>query len=166
MSIKAVDKKGYKKTPLLNSVNPDDMMSVDSCLFNVSEERTVFPFPESDEYVQQANEDAKFPPNIVVTTRYSVLTFFPKSLFEQFRRLANVYFLVLGCIATVGTYTEYFDTAVEPAGLLIPLTVVVLISIAKDGIEDAKRHSSDNLTNNKKTHIVLGNVRNVHCLYV
>jgi hypothetical protein len=35
-------------------------------------------------------------PNTINTGRYNLLTFFPQSLFEQFRRLANVYFLVLG----------------------------------------------------------------------
>ena len=32
--------------------------------------------------------------NIISTTRYSFFSFIPKSLFEQFRRIANVYFLV------------------------------------------------------------------------
>jgi hypothetical protein len=35
-------------------------------------------------------------PNVITTGRYNLLTFFPQSLFEQFRRLANVYFLILG----------------------------------------------------------------------
>jgi hypothetical protein len=39
--------------------------------------------------------------NVIVTSRYKLLTFLPKSLFEQFRRLANVYFLVIGTIAGV-----------------------------------------------------------------
>ena len=77
-------------------------------------------------------------PNIIVPSRYNIFTFLPKSLFEQFRRLANVYFLVLGIIAAVGASTTYYDTSVEPAGLLLPMTIVVLISIAKDGIEDLK----------------------------
>ena len=31
--------------------------------------------------------------NSIATTRYTLLSFLPKSLFEQFRRIANVYFL-------------------------------------------------------------------------
>ena len=83
-------------------------------------------------------QDPDATPNIIVTSRYNIFTFLPKSLFEQFRRLANVYFLVLGIIAAVGATTTYYDTSVEPAGLLLPMTIVVLISIAKDGIEDLK----------------------------
>ena len=60
--------------------------------------------------------DEKYPPNVVLTSRYNIFTFLPKSLFEQFRRLANVYFLVLGVIAAVGSYTNEYNTAVEPVG--------------------------------------------------
>ena len=40
--------------------------------------------------------------NVITSTRYTVLNFLPKSLLEQFRRLANVYFLVIGIIASIG----------------------------------------------------------------
>ena len=33
--------------------------------------------------------------NRIVTTRYNILTFIPKNLFEQFRRVANIYFAIL-----------------------------------------------------------------------
>ncbi len=33
--------------------------------------------------------------NQIRTTRYNILTFLPKNLFEQFHRIANIYFAVL-----------------------------------------------------------------------
>jgi hypothetical protein len=75
----------------------------------------------------------KFPPNVIVTSRYTLLSFLPKSLFEQFRRLANVYFLVIGVIAAVGAYTNVYLTAVLPVGILAPMIIVILISITKEG---------------------------------
>ena len=33
--------------------------------------------------------------NRITTTRYNILTFIPKNLFEQFRRIANIYFAIL-----------------------------------------------------------------------
>jgi hypothetical protein len=158
----SVNKNDYKKTPLLNDEEEVDGISASEMYDNQEHERQVLPFPESDDSVQLANKAAGFPKNIMVTTRYTVLSFFPKSLFEQFRRLANVYFLVLGCIAAIGMQTEYYDTAVEPAGLLLPLTIVVLISVAKDGIEDAKRNKADNRTNNRLTRVVSGDVRMIN----
>jgi hypothetical protein len=115
--------------------------------FDEIQERVVVPFSDLD--LQD-----EFPPNIIITSRFNFLTFFPKSIFEQFRRLANVYFLVLGIIATVGQETRYYETAVEPAGILLPMCIVVMISIIKDGIEDVKRHQSDYKTNNRSTRIV------------
>lgn len=126
------------------------------------QERVVTPFPNPDESINVTKDGVQFPQNIIVTTRYTMLSFFPKSLFEQFRRLANVYFLVLGCIAAIGMATEYYDTAVEPAGLLIPLTIVVLISVAKDGIEDTKRNKADNRTNSRATRVVSSDVRDTY----
>jgi hypothetical protein len=39
----------------------------------------------------------KHPPqtNRIRTTRYNILTFIPKNLFEQFHRIANIYFAIL-----------------------------------------------------------------------
>jgi hypothetical protein len=39
--------------------------------------------------------------NVVVTSHYTILTFLPKNLFEQFRRAANFYFLVIAIISFV-----------------------------------------------------------------
>ena len=36
-----------------------------------------------------------FQNNYISTSKYSILTFIPKNLFEQFQRIANTYFLVL-----------------------------------------------------------------------
>jgi hypothetical protein len=33
--------------------------------------------------------------NRIKTTRYNIITFLPKNLFEQFRRIANIYFAIL-----------------------------------------------------------------------
>ena len=67
------------------------------------DERVIEPFSDPDPRVY-------FPPNVIVTSRYNVISFLPKSIFEQFRRLANVYFLVLGIIAAIGSSTNYYDT--------------------------------------------------------
>ena len=47
-----------------------------------------------------ANDDEKnslirYPSNYVETTRYNILTFLPKNLWEQFHRVANVFFVFL-----------------------------------------------------------------------
>jgi hypothetical protein len=49
-----------------------------------------------------ANSHASFQ---IKTSRYNALSFVPRALFEQFRRIANMYFLVLGAIMLIGQYT-------------------------------------------------------------
>lgn len=71
--------------------------------------------------------------NYVRTTKYTPATFLPKSLFEQFRRVANFYFLVIGVLAftPLAPYTA--------VSAIIPLIIVVGATIVKEGIEDLRR---------------------------
>lgn len=119
---------------LLNSAKQSlsSALLTDAC--ETETERIVRPFN---------SEPINFPLNSIKTSRFTALNFLPKAFFEQFRRLANVYFLVIGAIAIVGTYSNYYKSAVEPAGVLLPMTVVILISVVKEGLEDFKRHRTD-----------------------
>lgn len=71
--------------------------------------------------------------NYVRTTKYTLATFLPKALFEQFRRVANFYFLVTGTLAftRLAPYTA--------VSAIIPLIIVVGASMIKEGIEDWRR---------------------------
>ena len=73
-----------------------------------------------------------------------------QSVREQFRRNGNLYFLVMGALMFVGTYTPIFESSVSPWTTLGPLAVVVAISLAQEGAADAKRHRSDRQTNNHR----------------
>ncbi|KAI8827071.1 uncharacterized protein EV422DRAFT_490584, partial [Fimicolochytrium jonesii] len=79
-----------------------------------------------------------FPTNAVYTSKYTAVTFLPKTLFEQFRRVANLYFLGL-------TILQFFPkyTTMNPFVSALPLVVIVGLTIVKDGFEDWKRHQSD-----------------------
>jgi magnesium-transporting ATPase (P-type) len=70
-----------------------------------------------------------------------------RSLFEQFRRLANVYFLLISVLMLIGTYGSYFDSPLDPWSTLSLLIIVLTISICKECAEDIKRHLADRQTN-------------------
>jgi phospholipid-transporting ATPase len=70
-----------------------------------------------------------------------------RSLFEQFRRLANVYFLLISVLMLIGTYGSYFDSPLDPWSTLSLLIIVLTISICKECAEDIKRHVADRQTN-------------------
>ncbi|CAO3633882.1 unnamed protein product [Cunninghamella blakesleeana] len=87
--------------------------------------------------------------NRIRTSKYTPLTFIPKNLFEQFRGIANLYFLflvILQCIPLFGV--------VEPAVSALPLIAILVITAIKDGIEDFKRNQSDDRVNKSKTRIL------------
>lgn len=71
--------------------------------------------------------------NYVRTTKYTAATFFPKSLFEQFRRVANFYFLVTGILS----FTSLAPYSAVSA--IVPLVIVIGATMVKEGIEDWRR---------------------------
>eukprot|EP00897_Mesotaenium_endlicherianum_P007081 jgi/Mesen1/6400/ME000329S05566 len=87
---------------------------------------------------------AKYPSNYISTTKYNVATFFPKALYEQFRRLANCYFLFTAAMSLT-PLSPY-----QAASLIAPLVFVVGLSMAKEALEDYKRWSADQEVNKRK----------------
>lgn len=85
--------------------------------------------------------------NAIFTSKYTLLTFFPIAIREQFRRNGNLYFLCMGCLMFLGEYTEIFKTSVSPWTTLGPLAIVISISLCQEAVSDWKRHRSDHLTN-------------------
>ncbi|KAM7251337.1 hypothetical protein ACFE04_023220 [Oxalis oulophora] len=90
----------------------------------------------------------KYPNNYISTTKYNFITFLPKALFEQFRRVANLYFL-LAAVLSVSSLAPF-----SPASLIAPLAFVVGISMLKEAVEDWQRFLQDLSVNNRivKTH--------------
>ena len=87
--------------------------------------------------------------NYLSTSKYSFISFLPKVLFSQFRKLANVYFLVITIVMIIGYYTPYLNTSVNPWTTLGPFLGVLLISIINEGRADLARHKSDRIINNR-----------------
>ncbi|KAL4653454.1 hypothetical protein ACB092_01G304600 [Castanea dentata] len=85
--------------------------------------------------------------NYVSTTKYSAANFIPKSLFEQFRRVANIYFLVVACVS-FSPLAPYSSLSI-----LAPLIVVIGATMAKEGVEDWRRRKQDVEANNRKVKV-------------
>jgi phospholipid-translocating ATPase len=71
--------------------------------------------------------------NKISTTKYSAVTFLPKSLFEQFRRVANIYFLITALLSYSPIAPFRGSTAVAP------LVLVLVATMVKEAIEDWRR---------------------------
>ncbi|RXW15132.1 hypothetical protein EST38_g10722 [Candolleomyces aberdarensis] len=94
-----------------------------------------------------ANTD--FCSNFVSTSKYNMLTFVPKFLFEQFSKYANLFFLFTACIQQIPgvSPTNRYTT-------IAPLAVVLLASAFKEVQEDLKRHQSDAELNARKAKVL------------
>ena len=69
--------------------------------------------------------------NFIKTYKYTVLTFWPLNLFEQFQRLANFYFACLLVLQLIGPISS-----LTPITTLLPLLGVLCVTAAKDAYDD------------------------------
>jgi phospholipid-translocating ATPase len=76
---------------------------------------------------------SSYPGNAISTTKYTAASFLPKSLFEQFRRVANCFFLVVAFVS-FSPLAPY-----RAVSVLLPLVVVVSAAMAKEAVEDWRR---------------------------
>ncbi|KAK9282396.1 hypothetical protein L1049_005313 [Liquidambar formosana] len=91
-----------------------------------------------------------YPSNYTSTTKYNIITFLPKAIFEQFRRVANVYFLLAAILSL---------TPVAPfsaVSMIAPLAFVVGLSMAKEALEDWRRFIQDMKVNSRKASVHKG----------
>ena len=90
-------------------------------------------------------------PNSIRTTKYTLITFLPKNLFEQFHRVANLYFLLLVCLNWV-PQLNVFGKEIT----MLPLLFVLSVTAIKDLFEDRRRYLSDKEVNNRKCNVFDG----------
>ena len=90
------------------------------------------------------DRNSQHPNNTVITTKYNALTLVPKSLLMQFRRAANVYFLII----TIMTFMPFSPK--KPLSMLGTFAAVLIATMIKEAVEDLSRYSQDKKGNNKK----------------
>lgn len=81
--------------------------------------------------------------NRVRTTKYTLLSFLPRNFFEQFRRVANIYFVfivLLNWVPVINAFGKEIS--------VIPIIFVLGVTALKDYFEDHRRLISDRRVNN------------------
>lgn len=81
--------------------------------------------------------------NKIRTTKYTLLSFLPKNLFEQFHRIANVYFIFIVLLNWVPAISAFGKEVA-----MLPVLFVLCVTAIKDLFEDRRRHQSDKRINN------------------
>ena len=90
--------------------------------------------------------NVKWVSNKITTSKYNVVSFLPKFLFEQFRRYANIFFLAIGLMQQIPN--------VSPTGrfvTIVPFMFILFLTALKELLEDFKRTRADDKVNNAKT---------------
>ncbi|NXR22559.1 AT8B1 ATPase, partial [Cinclus mexicanus] len=92
---------------------------------------------------------SKYAGNAIKTYKYNPITFLPLNLFEQFKRAANFYFLVLLILQSIPQITtlSWYTT-------LVPLLLVLGITAVKDLVDDIARYRMDNEVNNRTCDVI------------
>ncbi|XP_036880684.2 phospholipid-transporting ATPase IH isoform X1 [Manis javanica] len=115
---------------------------------NWVDSRTIYvghrePPPGAEAYIPQ-----RYPDNRIVSSKYTFWNFIPKNLFEQFRRIANFYFLIIFLVQLI------IDTPTSPVTSGLPLFFVITVTAVKQGYEDWLRHKADNAMNQCAVHFI------------
>lgn len=68
----------------------------------------------------------KYASNYISTTKYNVITFVPLALILQFKRYANIYFLICAILQSIPLISP-----LNPASAVAPLVFVLFLSMAR-----------------------------------
>ena len=83
--------------------------------------------------------------NKIRTTRYTIITWFPKSLIWQFRRIDNFYFLLI----TILTCMSFSPK--KPSTQVATFVIILVFTMVKEAIEDYSRYKQDKEMNQRKS---------------
>nr|XP_017030715.1 phospholipid-transporting ATPase ID isoform X4 [Drosophila kikkawai] len=119
-------------------------------LSQIRRRRSSYYFSENERRIRandkEFNAQFKYHNNYIKTSKYSLFTFLPFNLLEQFQRLANFYFLCLLVLQLIPAISS-----LTPVTTAIPLIGVLTLTAVKDAYDDIQRHLSDSQVNNRKS---------------
>ncbi|XP_052232597.1 probable phospholipid-transporting ATPase IIB [Dreissena polymorpha] len=89
--------------------------------------------------------EEKYPKNVVRNQKYSVITFLPKVLFDQFRFFLNLYFLIMSSSQfikeiRIGHLYTYWG----------PLGFVLFVTMCREAVDDFRRYRRDKEANSQQ----------------
>lgn len=90
-----------------------------------------------------------FNDNEIHTTKYSLVSFLPFCILYQFKRLANLYFLITAIVQCVPQISP-----LDPFTAIGPLMLVLFIALVKEAYEDYKRYRNDKGVNAGQTRVM------------
>lgn len=93
--------------------------------------------------LQYNSAQQHLPDNSISTTKYSLWSFLPKSLLYQFKRAANIYFLVISIL------TCFEFSPKQPSSMIGTFAFVLIATMIKEFFEDYNRYKQDRASNER-----------------
>jgi magnesium-transporting ATPase (P-type)/class 3 adenylate cyclase len=90
--------------------------------------------------------------NSIISSRYSKLNFIPKALLLQFFSISKIWFLLISILELLGLS----ETSL-PFSTVLPLFLLILIELIREGFNDFQRHKSDQEMNSQLQKVWDGN---------
>ena len=90
----------------------------------------------------------KYCDNSVRTTQYTIISFLPFAIINQYKNPFNIFFLVemvIDCIPAI--------SSVSPTTTIMPVVVVLIINLIREAVEDYRKYSNDKLSNEAKNYV-------------
>ena len=87
-------------------------------------------------------QSEKYCDNSIRTSQYTLYSFLPLAIINQYKTPFNWFFLIqaiLDCIPSI--------SSVNPVTTIMSVVIVLIISLIREGVEDYRKYSNDNLAN-------------------
>jgi phospholipid-translocating ATPase len=137
------------RTIYINNIKPDDYDETEDAPIDYTKNQIRTSKVKLNYYHQHSFLSLFIYLKLFFYFQYRFYNFLPKNLLEQFRRIANLYFLINALIL-------FFipNPPTSPYTGILPLFFVIGVSMFKQGYEDLKRHKEDRIINNTKIRII------------
>ena len=92
--------------------------------------------------VTQVQQPEKYCDNSVRTAQYTLYSFLPLAIINQYKTPFNWFFLIqaiIDCIPSI--------SSVDPVTTITPVVIVLIISLIREAVEDYRKYSNDKIAN-------------------
>ncbi|KAF3162010.1 hypothetical protein TWF788_002186 [Orbilia oligospora] len=110
---------------------------------------TVYKNRKSNKLTDERRGNKHYIDNTIRSSRYSIWSFLPKQLIYQFSKLANFYFLIIAILQLIPSLSTTGRLTT-----IVPLSLFVAFSMAKEGFDDFRRYRQDRKENRRKVKVL------------
>ena len=141
--------KKIKKIKIVDKENKNNNNNKESSQTNSFNLRKIYVDLNEEDLINEdnhniiANQKMIYNNNSIRTCQYTLLTFLPLALINQFKTAFNWFFLIYNIIAVIPELSD-----LEPAAEVTPFIVVLILNLIKEAIEDYRKYNNDKKANN------------------